>query len=54
LALAAVRASRRAAYDTDLPNTPCLRSRMLAAKEASKSQYGSNSMEYAQVKGIRV
>lgn len=53
-ALAAVRVPRSAAYNTDQPGSPCLRSRMLAAKEAAKSQYGSTSMEYAQVKGIKV
>jgi transposase len=53
-ALAAARGPRNAAYDIDLPGSPCLRTRMLAAKEATKSQFGTASAEYAQVKGIKV
>jgi hypothetical protein len=53
-ALAAARGPRNAAYDIDLAGSPCLRTRMLAAKEATKSQYGTASAEYAQVKGIKV
>lgn len=53
-ALAAIRGPRNTAYDEDLPNAPCLKSRMLGAKEATKSQYGSTSGQYAQVKGIKV
>jgi hypothetical protein len=43
-----------AAYDIDLPNSPCLHTRMLAVKEATKSQFGTASAEFAQVKGIKV
>lgn len=53
-ALTAVRGPRNEAYATDLEGEPCLRTRMKAAKEATKSQYGTLSKEYAQVKGIRV
>lgn len=53
-ALAAARGPRNSAYDEDLPSAPCLRTRMLGAKEATRSQYGSSSGQYAQVKGIKV
>jgi len=53
-ALAAVRGPLNAAYEIDQKDAPCLRSRMIAAKETTKSQYGTASGEYAQVKGIKV
>lgn len=49
-ALAAARAPRKAAYDDDNG----LKEKMLAIKEATKSQYGSKSPEFLQIKGIRV
>lgn len=49
-ALAAARAPRKAAYDGE----GGLKEKMLAIKEAVKSQYGSQSPEFLQVKGIRV
>lgn len=52
--LAAARAPRLAAYESEDVSAPGLRVRMKAIKESVKSQYGSASAEYAQVKGIRV
>lgn len=53
--LAAARAPRSLAYDLDQPPRLCLRSQMLAIKEAVKSQYGgTKSPEYLQVKSIKV
>ena len=45
------RTSRTAAYDA--PDTG-LRAKMLAIKEATKSQYGAQSSQYLEIKGIRV
>jgi len=53
-ALAGAREPRAAAYDKDLPPTLCLHTRMKATKEAVKSQYGSGSPQYLQVKGIKL
>lgn len=53
-ALSAMRSPRNAAYDQDLPGALCLKSRMLAAKAATKSQYGNASSQHGQIKGIRV
>jgi hypothetical protein len=54
-ALAAARAPRRAAYDEDTADSPCLSTRMKAVKEAVKSQYGGpSSPQYQQVRGIKV
>ncbi|MBC7980592.1 MAG: hypothetical protein H7Y36_08535 [Armatimonadetes bacterium] len=49
-ALAAFRAPRKAGYD----DAAGLKEKMLAVKEAAKSQYGSQSPEFLQIKGIRV
>jgi hypothetical protein len=48
--LTAARAPRKTNYD----GANGLKEKMLAIKEATKSQYGSQSPEYLQVKGIRV
>ncbi len=53
-AVAAARAPRLAAYESEDAAAPGLRARMKAIKESVKSQYGSASPEYAQVKGIKV
>ena len=49
-ALAAARAPRKNAYDGE----GGLKEKMLAIKEGVKSQYGSQSPEFLQIKGIRV
>jgi hypothetical protein len=49
-ALAAIRNPRREGYDGE----DGLSAKMKAIKEAVKSQYGSASPEFQQVKGIRV
>jgi len=48
--LTATRVPRKTAYD----GTGGLKEKMLAIKEAAKSQYGSQSPEFLQIKGIRV
>ena len=40
--------------ETEDASAPGLRVRMKAIKESVKSQYGSSSAEYAQVRGIKV
>lgn len=49
-ALASVRAPRKEAYD----GGGGLKEKMLAIKEAARSQYGPKSPEFLRIKGIRV
>ena len=51
VSLYAARRARTAAYDA---NDTGLHAKMLAIKEATRSQYGAQSSQYLEIKGIRV